>query len=64
MANKSLTPEETTQFKQLFSKFCRGEMNAGKCDDDSCESCPVNRAYTEIFASILLTTLFLGDDDE
>lgn len=46
MANKSLTPEETTQFKQLFSKFCRGEINAGKCDDDSCELCSVNRAYT------------------
>lgn len=62
MANKSLTPEETTQFKQLFSKFCRGEMNAGKCDDDSCELCPVNRAYTEIFDS--LDDTLEEDDDE
>lgn len=62
MANKSLTPEETAQFKQLFSKFCRGEINAGKCDADGCELCPVNRAYDEIFDS--LDDYLEEDDDE
>ncbi len=44
-----MSEEDITQFKELFSKYCRQEINAGHCTDDSCELCPINRAYEEIF---------------
>ena len=50
MANEMLTPDDISQFRALFYKYCRGEA-------DSCEYCPVNRAYEEIFDS-------LEDNDE
>ena len=48
MANEMLTPDDISQFRALFSKYCRGEINANRCEADSCEYCPVNRAYEEI----------------
>lgn len=41
--------DDIAKFKELFSKYCRQEINAGHCADDSCEFCPINRAYAEIF---------------
>ena len=57
MSNEMLTPEDISQFRSLFSKYCRGEINANRCEADGCEYCPVNRAYEEIFDS-------LEDNDE
>lgn len=49
--NKNLSVDEIKQFKLLFSKFCRGEINAGRCSgDDCCRWCPINTAYDNIFA--------------
>ena len=36
-------------FKELFSKYCRQEINKGHCEEDCCDICPVNNAYDEIF---------------
>lgn len=44
-----MTEEELQLFKELFSKYCRQEISKGHCTDDSCELCPVNSAYDEIF---------------
>ena len=44
-----MTEEELQLFKELFSKYCRKEINKGHCAEDSCELCPVNAAYDEIF---------------
>lgn len=52
MKNEMLTEAEAQQFRALFSKYCRGEMNANRCEADSCEWCPVNKAYEEIFDSL------------
>lgn len=52
MKNEMLTEEEILQFKNLFSKFCRGEVNANRCMADTCEWCPINKAYEEIFDSL------------
>lgn len=40
---------ERKAFRELFSKYCRQEINKGHCDSDGCEFCPVNSAYDEIF---------------
>lgn len=50
--NTNLSVSEIEQFKTLFSKFCRGEINAGRCEEDTCEWCPINKAYDEIFDSL------------
>ena len=57
MTNEMLTPEDISRFRALFYKYCRGEINANRCEADSCEYCPVNQAYEEIFDS-------LEDNDE
>ena len=44
-----MTEEELQLFKELFSKYCRQEINSGHCAEDSCELCHVNSAYDEIF---------------
>ena len=44
-----MTEKELRLFKELFSKYCRHEINKGHCVEDSCELCPVNSAYDEIF---------------
>lgn len=43
-----MTAEEKATFKELFSKYCRQEINKGHCEE-GCDLCPVNRAYDEIF---------------
>lgn len=53
-----MTSEETQQFKALFRTYCLEEIDKGHCDDDSCELCPVNGAYDEIFCK------FADDADE
>lgn len=53
-----MTNEEKQTFKELFSKYCRQEMNKGHCTGDTCEWCPINKAYDEIFY------LFADDEDE
>ena len=53
-----LTPEEKAEFKRLFSKYCRQEVNKGHCNGGECEWCPINKAYDEIFY------LFNDDEDE
>ena len=53
-----LTPAEKQTFKELFSKYCRQEMNKGHCTGSECEWCPINKAYDEIFY------LFADDEDE
>ena len=44
-----LTEEETSTFKDYFSRYCRCRIAEGKCDEDGCELCPVNSAYDQIF---------------
>ncbi len=48
--NTDLSNSEIEQFKSLFAKFCRGEINAGRCKE-GCEWCQINKAYDEIFNS-------------
>ena len=44
-----MNKEEMHAFRELFSKYCRQEINKGHCEADSCDICPVNSAYDEIF---------------
>ena len=44
-----MTKEELQQFKGLFRTYCHEEICKGHCADDSCDLCPVNSAYDEIF---------------
>lgn len=44
-----MTELELQQFKRLFRKYCHEEICKGHCNNDSCELCPVNFAYDEIF---------------
>ncbi len=44
-----MNKEEMQTFRVLFIKYCRQEINKGHCEADSCEFCPVNNAYDEIF---------------
>lgn len=53
-----MTEQEKQTFKELFSKYCRQEMNKGHCTGDTCEWCPINKAYDEIFY------LFADDEEE
>lgn len=57
------TRTEVSEFKRLFSKFCRVEIGKGKCGEDECEFCHVNHGYTEIFDT-LERNCFDEDDDE
>jgi hypothetical protein len=43
------TPDETSTFKCLFSKFCRQQINEENCTDDDCVTCCVSAAYDKIF---------------
>ena len=52
MKNEMLTKEEIQQFKTLFSKYCRGEVNANRCDVGACGVCLINNAYDVIFGSL------------
>lgn len=53
-----LTSEEKEEFKRLFSKYCRQEMNKGHCAGNECNWCPIDKAYNEIFY------LFADDEDD
>ena len=57
MKNEMLSPDDVAQFRALFSRYCRGEINANRCEPDCCDTCPINRAYEDIFDS-------LDDDDD
>lgn len=53
-----MTKEEMREFRKLFSKYCSQESSNGHCAEDSCDTCPVNDAYEEIF------NYFFDDEDE
>ena len=36
-------------FKQMFSQYCRSEINAGHCEEHDCQWCAVNMAWDRIF---------------
>lgn len=38
-------------FKQMFSEYCRSEINAGHCDEYDCQWCAVNMAWDKIFCT-------------
>ncbi len=44
-----MTEKEMQLFKELFSKYCRQEINRGLCTEDTCFLCPINAAYEKIF---------------
>lgn len=44
-----MNKEDMQAFRELFSKYCRQEINKGHCEADCCDICPVNGAYDEIF---------------
>ena len=44
-----MNKQEMKAFRELFSKYCRQEINKGHCESDGCEFCSVNNAYDEIF---------------
>lgn len=46
-----MTKEEMKQFKALFGVYCRHEIELGHCDGDTCEWCPIQKAYEEVEAS-------------
>lgn len=53
-----MNKEEMQVFRELFSKYCRQEINKGHCEADCCDLCPVNNAYDEIF------NRFADEDDD
>lgn len=53
-----MSREEMQVFRELFSKYCRQEINKGHCEVDCCDICPVNNAYDEIF------NRFADEDDD
>lgn len=46
-----MTPEEMKQFKNLFGVYCRHKIELGHCDGDTCEWCPIQKAYDEVEAT-------------
>lgn len=44
-----MNKQEMQAFRELFSKYCRQEINKGHCESDGCEFCSVNSTYDEIF---------------
>lgn len=49
-----MTEQEVNKFQELFSKYCKQEVKAGHCEPDTCDACPVNIAYDEIFRKQLV----------
>ena len=43
-----MTNDEMRAFKTLFWKYCRHEINLGHCTEDTCEWCPIQKAYEEV----------------
>lgn len=46
-----MTKEEMKQFKALFGVYCRHEIELGHCEGDTCEWCPIQKAYEEVETS-------------
>lgn len=46
-----MTNDEMRAFKTLFGKYCRNEINLGHCTGDTCEWCPIQKAYEEVESS-------------
>lgn len=46
-----MTNNEMRAFKTLFGKYCRNEINLGHCTGDTCEWCPIQKAYEEVEAA-------------
>lgn len=59
-----LSEKQITEFKTLFSEYCRNEINAGHCDDGDCEFCVVNTAYERIFHATELDDDDCEEDEE
>lgn len=59
-----MSKEEMQAFRELFSKYCRQEINRGHCEPDCCDFCPVNSAYDEIFNRFTDDGEDSNDDDE
>lgn len=58
-----MTEQEMKTFKELFSKYCRQEINKGHCEAGSCDICSVNNAYEEIFDRFADTEDDLDEDE-
>lgn len=43
-----MTNDEMRAFKTLFGKYCRHEIDLCHCTGDTCEFCPIQKAYEEI----------------
>ena len=43
-----MTNAEMKEFKKMFSKYCRDQINKGNCTEDTCEWCPIQAAYNEV----------------
>lgn len=43
--------QKQSDFKMLFSDYCKSQMNAGTCEPDGCEFCCINAAYNKIFGA-------------
>lgn len=43
-----MNKQEMQAFRELFSKYCRQEINKGHCESDGCEFCSVNSAYDDM----------------
>lgn len=59
-----MTKEEMREFRKLFSKYCNQETSNGRCAEDSCDICPINSAYDEIFNRFADDEEDSNDDDE
>lgn len=59
-----LSENEINEFKGLFSKYCRSEINNGHCEEGDCEFCAVNTAYDRIFSTTELDDEEYEGDDE
>ena len=45
MENPTPIKETAKNLKDAISAYCRAAVNAGICDEDTCEWCSVNQAY-------------------
>lgn len=43
-----MTNDEIKEFKEMFGKYCRDQINKGNCAGDTCEWCPIQKAYDEV----------------
>lgn len=43
-----MTKAEMKEFKKMFGKYCRDQINKGNCTEDTCEWCSIQAAYNEV----------------